>query len=308
MPLGERTPPGGAPELCWAMAVMVAYHISTVGRLQVRAAGCHYTDHASILSFTSNTFHVMKSPNLRTDRTASEGTPSNGESPAPLHKSRSAERVLALLDTVITKGTITLTDAAAEADMPTSTALRHLRLLTNRGYLVRDDRGWYSVGPAFVRIALLSFQSGPYAQLMTAAQPGLERLVEVTEESAYLAVRDGGEAVYIATVESRRAIRHVGWVGKSVPLQGTAVGEALLSEAPSPGARCKAVLNTGAIEPDVTAVVAPIHGSAGVIGAFSVLGPAERLVGERLEIATEAVVDVAMATSNSLCRAEAVRP
>lgn len=210
--------------------------------------------------------------------------------------------MLALLEAVITNGEVTLTDAAAEADIPTSTALRHLRVLTNRGYLVRDDRGRYSVGPGFVRIAAASFQSGPYARLIAAAQPGLERLAEVTEESAYLAVRDGNEAVYIATVESRRAIRHVGWVGKSVPLKGTAVGEALLSQAPSPGVRSTAVLNTGAIEPDVTAVVAPIHESTGVIGAFSVLGPAERMVGERLEVATAAVVDVAVATSNSLCK------
>lgn len=261
-----------------------------------------------MLSRYSNAFHTMKSSQFRSDPMASERAPSNGETPSLLHKSRSAERVLALLDAVITTGEATLTDAAAEAGIPTSTALRHLRLLTNRGFLVKDDRGRYSVGPGFVRIALTAFQSGPYARLMAAAQPGLERLAEITEESAYLAVRDGGEAVYIATVESRRAIRHVGWVGKSVPLEGTAVGEALLSEAPGPGVRPQAVLNTGAIEPDVTAVVAPIHESAGVIGAFSVLGPAERLVGERLKIATEAAVDVAMATSSSLCMAEAVRP
>jgi urocanate hydratase len=215
--------------------------------------------------------------------------------------------VLTLLDGVITNGPATLTDAAVQADMPTSTALRHLRLLTNRGYLVRDDRGRYSVGPSFVRIAVAAFQTGPYARLMAAAQPGLEHLVEMTEESAYLAVRDGGEAVYIATVESRRAIRHVGWVGRSVPLQGTAVGEALLSEPPTPGVRPKAVLNTGAIESDVTAVVAPIHDSTGVIGAFSVLGPTERLIGDRMEAAAEAVVETAVATSRSLGRAKAVR-
>ena len=261
-----------------------------------------------MLSIIGNAFHSMKSHHLALDRIASGRALSHGEPPSTLHQSRSAERVLALLDTVITNGAVSLTDAAAEADIPTSTALRHLRLLTNRGYLVRDDRGWYSVGPAFVRMAVASFQSGPYARLMAAAQPGLERLVEITEESAYLAVRDGIEAVYIATVESRRAIRHVGWVGKSVPLAGTAVGKALLSEAPAPGVRPRSVLNTGAIEPDVTAVVAPISGSAGVIGAFSVLGPAERLVGERLEMATASVTQAAMETSSALSEARPVLP
>ena len=234
------------------------------------------------------------------DPMSSAGVQSKVEARSTLHMSRSAERVLSLLDTVVTGGAIGLTEAAGKAGIPVSTALRHLRVLTNRGYLVRDDLGRYSVGPSFVRIALAAFQSGPYARLTTAAQPGLERLAEVTEESAYLAVRDGAEAVYIATVESRRAIRHVGWVGKSVPIEGTAVGEALMAEAARPGDHPVPFFNTGAIEPDVTAVVAPIHGSAGVIGAFSILGPAERLAGERLDLTAEAVVEAAVKTSMAL--------
>ena len=225
-------------------------------------------------------------------------------SPSPLHKSRSAERVLALLDAVVTAGTLSLTAAAARTGMPTSTALRHLRVLTDRGYLVKNDAGTYSVGPSFVRTALASLQSGPYARLSAAARPELERLVEATEESAYLAVRDGDEAVYIDTVEGRRAIRHVGWVGRSVPVGSTAVGEALSAAAPAPGTRPAPIFNTGAIEPDVTAVCAPVHGPAGPIAALSVLGPADRLVGRRLQTAAAAVVEAAVATSQGLSSPE----
>ena len=216
---------------------------------------------------------------------------------ATLHRSRSAERVLALLDAVVTNGELSLTAAAAHTDMPPSTALRHLRVLTDRGYLVRDPSGPYSVGPAFVRTALASLQSGPYARLRSAALPELERLVEITEESAYLAVRDGDAAVYIATVEGRRAIRHVGWVGRSVPIEGTAIGEALLAGTLAPNARPTPVFNTGAIEPDVTAVCAPVHGNAGAVAALSVLGPADRLSGTRLQTAADAVIEAAISTS-----------
>lgn len=225
---------------------------------------------------------------------------SSAGSGSTLHASRSAERVLSLLDTVVTGGATGLTEAAGATGIPVSTALRHLRVLTARGYLVRDDLGRYSVGPSFVRIALAAFQSGPYARLTAAAQPALQRLARATEESAYLAVRDGSEAVYIATVESHRAIRHVGWVGKSVPVEGTAVGKALTSEVTNLGQRPVPFFNKGAIEPDVTAVVAPIHGSPGIVGALSVLGPAERLVGERLDLTAEAVVDAAQKTSLAL--------
>ena len=227
-------------------------------------------------------------------------TPSAGGAGSTLHVSRSAERVLSLLDTVVSGGAVGLTDAAAATGIPVSTALRHLRVLTARGYLVRDDLGRYSVGPSFVRIALAAFQSGPYARLTAAAQPALQHLADVTEESAYLAVRDGSEAVYIATVESRRAIRHVGWVGKSVPIEGTAVGEALTSEGIRLGRRPVPFFNTGAIESDVTAVVAPIQGSMGIVGAFSVLGPAERMVGDRLDLTADAVVEAAVTTSLAL--------
>jgi len=220
--------------------------------------------------------------------------------PSPLHKSRSAERVLALLDAVVSVGTLSLTAAAARTGMPTSTALRHLRVLTDRGYLLKNDAGTYSVGPSFVRTALASLQSGPYARLTAAARPELERLVEATEESAYLAVRDGDEAVYIDTVEGRRAIRHVGWVGRSVPIGGTAVGEALSAAVLVPPTRPAPIFNTGAIEPDVTAVCAPVHGPAGPIAALSVLGPADRLTGGRLQTAAAAVVEAAVATSQGL--------
>ena len=228
-------------------------------------------------------------------------------SPSPLHRSRSAERVLTLLETVITEGALSLTAAAVRTGLPASTALRHLRVLTDRGYLVKDDFGTYSVGPSFVRTALASLRSGPYARLTAAAQPQLERLVEATEETAYLAVRDGDEAVYIATVEGRRAIRHVGWVGRSVPIKGTAVGEALLAAPAAPDARPAPIFNTGAIEPDVTAVCAPLHGPSGPLAAVSVLGPAERLVGRRLQTAATAVVEAAVAAALALSSPEAAR-
>lgn len=226
--------------------------------------------------------------------------PAPSHPPSSLHVSRSAERALLLLDTVVTEGSVTLGQAAAATEMAGSTALRHLRALAQHGYLVRDDVGRFSAGPTFIRMALASFRSGPYARLVAAAQPQLELLAAATEESAYLAVRDGAMAVYVATVESPRAIRHVGWVGRSVPLVGTAVGAALTAPPQQPGQRPDVRCNTGAIEPDVCAVCAPIFGSGVVAGALSILGPADRLAGPRLAAATEAIAEAAVVVAEQL--------
>ena len=255
--------------------------------------------------YRPETYCVNMQQELSDNEIEGEDSPSERSATSQLHRSRSAERVLSLLDTVITEGSLSLTVAAARTTMPASTALRHLRVLTDRGYLVKNASGTYSVGPAFVRTALASLQSGPYARLTAAAQPELERLVEATEESAYLAVRDGSEAVYIATVEGRRAIRHVGWVGRTVPVDGTAVGEALFATPLAPDVRPAPIFNTGSIEPDVTAVCAPVHGSKGPVAALSVLGPADRLSGTRLKTAASAVVEAALATSMALSSPEA---
>ncbi|MGI9623914.1 MAG: IclR family transcriptional regulator [Acidimicrobiales bacterium] len=232
--------------------------------------------------------------------TSSPAAPPSDATESALHMSRSAERTLMLLDTVVTNGSMTLSDAANAVDVPASTALRHLRGLVHHGYLIRDDLGRFSVGPTSVRIALAAFRSGPYARLTAAARPHLEDLATLTGESAYLAVRDGTIALYVDTVESPRAIRHVGWVGRSVPLEGTAIGAALTSEPRVPGDRPPAEFNTGAVESDVTAVTAPIYGLSSVLGALSVLAPADRLAGDRLDDAATAIVDASVKVSLAL--------
>lgn len=226
--------------------------------------------------------------------------PAGERSQSGPHRSISAARALALLDTVARQGTAGVREAAAATGIPTSTALRHLSALVEDEYIERDRLGRYLVGPALVRLALATLQSGPHARLVAAAQPQLEALVDITEESAYLAVRAGDAALYIATAESRRAIRHVGWVGRSVPLDGTAVGAALRTPSRAPDTRPPSMVLIGAVEPDVTAVTAPVFDDRRVVAALSILGPSDRIVGERLDWARLAVTDAARCVSISL--------
>ena len=218
-----------------------------------------------------------------------------------LHVSRSAERALNLLDLVATEGAMPLGEAAKATDIPVSTALRHLRALVDSGWLQRDANGDYTAGPNLLRVAVRVVQSGPYARLVSLAQAHLDRIATETGESVYLAVRDGDVAAYLAMAESERAIRHVGWVGKEVRIDGTAVGEAL-RWSPSDGPPLPVFTITGSIEPDVAAASTPIIDldRQTVIGAFSVLGPASRFDNAAQEAAARSLREASVTLSAEL--------
>ena len=182
---------------------------------------------------------------------------------------RSIARVLDLFEIVLATGRCNLTTAANASALTPTTTLRYLRALEARGYVDRDGAGDYSAGPTILRIAA-SLRSGTVLDRLAAtAQPHLDRLAEQTGESTYLAVSDGRTGTYVATAESSRAIRHVGWVGQNVALTGTALGAALAE----PGV---AAIRTGAVEADVTAIslALPSVGKLGI--AISIVGPSHR--------------------------------
>ena len=83
--------------------------------------------------------------------------------------------------------------------------------------------------------------------LPSTAQPHLDELTRRTGESTYLAVSDGRTGTYVATAESPRAIRHVGWIGQDVDPR---------RYCPRRGARRPRLghLRTGAVEADITAM------------------------------------------------------
>lgn len=224
-----------------------------------------------------------------------------------LHVSQSAGRSLALLDAVISDGPVELGAVAARLDMPASTALRHLRALVARGWLRRDGDGRYGPGPTSVRLALRVTGEGPYARLIAAAQPELEALVAATDETAYLAIRDGVDAVYVAIAESPRAIRHAGWVGRSVPIEGTAVGRSL-TVAASEAAPVPVADNVGASEPDVAGISAPVIVDGAVVAALSVLGPAERFDGAARTATHPVLVDATVRLAAALGSGQGPQP
>lgn len=80
-------------------------------------------------------------------------------------------------------------------------------------------------------------------------------------------------ALYVNVLEGTHSVRHTSWVGRTVPYGETAAGKAFRGAVPSAGY----VMVTGAVEPEVTAMAAPIRSSEHVIAVLSIIGPTYRL-------------------------------
>jgi IclR family acetate operon transcriptional repressor len=206
---------------------------------------------------------------------------------------RSIARVLDLFEIVLAERNCNLTAAAHASGLTPTTALRYLRALETRGYVDRDESGDFSAGPTILRIAAALRGATVLDRLSAVAQPHLEALAERTGESAYLAVGDGRTGTYIATAESPRAIRHVGWVGQDVTLDGTALGAALAA----PGLTAT---RTGAVEADITAMsrALPANGKLGI--AVSIVGPEHRFTAEQRVQHDREIADIADALERDL--------
>ncbi|WP_228562668.1 IclR family transcriptional regulator [Catenulispora rubra] len=132
-------------------------------------------------------------------------------------------------------------------------------------------------------------------ELVRTAEPALRRIVDASGETSYLSIRGVGDrALYIGMVEGTHAVRHTSWVGRTIPLQGTAAGAVLLGDVPE----CGYMVVRSIVEPDVSAVAAPITWAGGIAGALSVVGPTYRINEERAEAFGRIVSDEARALSS----------
>lgn len=189
---------------------------------------------------------------------------------------RTVERALLLLGAVCDRGSVSLADAARDASLSASTALRLLRTLEATGFVRRDEDG-YRPG---MRVVQLGAQALSHESLVSLSGAALDRLVGATGESAYLNVpADDGHGIYLAVREGTHSVRHTSWVGRSIPLVGTAAGKVLAGLSPA----CGYVIVRHGIEPDVTAIAAPVTIGDRIAASLSVVVPSYRINEEQAE-------------------------
>ncbi len=219
-----------------------------------------------------------------------------------LSSTRTVERALGLLAQVCAEGDITLSECARRAQLPASTALRLLRTLETSGFVARDTGGVFHPGARLIQLGAAALGRQALVRL---AEPALQRIVVATHESAYLSIAGPDQtAIYIAMVEGTHSVRHTSWVGRSVPLAGLAIGLALWGAVPAEGY----VAQRDRMEPDVTAIAAPITRPGGTAGAISLLGPTYRIDEESMHAFGRIVAREARTVSAQLGVEPSYRP
>jgi len=216
--------------------------------------------------------------------------------PHPAGSTRAVDRALDLTVAVAEcAGGASLSELARRTALSASTALRLLTTLSARGFVERHEDGRYFAGAALRGLAATVSRTEPLYEL---AGPHLEALAQTTRETSNLAIAiDARRALYLRQVASPRLVQTVSWAGRTIPLSGTAIGAAL-----SGRVGCDEYTSTRrTVEPDVTAVAAPVFGADGrIVCAISVIAPTYRTSDEDVASHGDALLVHATAMSAAL--------
>lgn len=119
---------------------------------------------------------------------------------------------------------------SAALSLSPSTTVRLLKSLLQAGFVRQNEStGRYAIGVQAVQLGLAALSTFD----LTAIAPAyLQALVAETGESAFLAVLDDGEVVYLLKQEGQSAIRTTAMLGSRRSIHCTALGKAFLATMP----------------------------------------------------------------------------
>ena len=234
-------------------------------------------------------------------------------STARIYSSQVLDRVVQILDCFgPERNDLRLVEIAAATGLHKSTLYRLLEAMRAHRLIGLDETsGAWHLGMKLFELGSLAIER---LELEKHAHPILDRLDDVSGETAHLCVLDGADVVYIAKVECTRTLRIPSAVGQRNPAYCTGVGKAILAHlAPDqlaayvaattlrPFTRktlCSAVelrtnlrqivalgyaIDDQEREDGVRCVAAPVRDHSGrVIAAISIAGPTMRVTKERV--------------------------
>jgi DNA-binding IclR family transcriptional regulator len=115
---------------------------------------------------------------------------------------------------------------SGELGLHKSTVSRLLHSLQNRGYVDKDSAtGLFRVGLRFIELSSAHLDN---LELRVEAKPAMYDLSQSTGQTAFLAIRQGAEAVYVDKTETYNSLRRYSIIGTTMPLYSSALGKALI--------------------------------------------------------------------------------
>src|SRR4051794_6162346 len=129
---------------------------------------------------------------------------------------------------------LTQTEISDRLGLPVPTVHRLVRLLTERGWLVRDP------ATRRLRLGLGAARLLPAVRLPDLAREPLRTLAERTGETANLATLDGDEVLYLLSETGSHLLTLRSHAGLRLPVHATALGKCLLAQLDDDAARAAA--------------------------------------------------------------------
>jgi len=134
------------------------------------------------------------------------------------------ERTTNVLGAFGCRENVSLRDLTQRSGIVKSSVFRILFTLEKLGYVSKSKEGLYSIDSKFA--ALIS-PAPPAAELIQAAVPHMQALVERFKETINLGVLEGNEVVYIHVIESPHMLRQVAYAGIRSAIHSSAMGKCL---------------------------------------------------------------------------------
>jgi IclR family transcriptional regulator, KDG regulon repressor len=138
---------------------------------------------------------------------------------ATMNVVKSVERALAILESFEESSPfLTAQEIANRVDIPRPSVYRFLKTLCEKNFLAEvgeTESRRFSVGSSLLRLAKLAFGQG---ELRRIAQPIMRLAADKSNESTYLSVRHGSQAVCIENFDAQAPLRYGGRVGNTYPL------------------------------------------------------------------------------------------
>lgn len=138
------------------------------------------------------------------------------------------QRAFAIIDALsLHPRSISLTDLSISTGIPKSTAHRILQELISIGYVVKNDRGLYSLS---FKVCELSYRVMSGLDLLEIATPVAKRLCSHVNETVHLFAPSGVDIVYLRKDEPIQASsRTMSYIGMRRPMYCTAAGKSILA-------------------------------------------------------------------------------